>query len=186
MYILSVTLRNEISRSKVKVFEKAFYLFRRIIRMMFVFLNMVLVQLMFYSTHPISLGLFLIILSLFSGIIVIKINISWFFYLLVLVFLGGVIVLIIYIRTLAANEKFSFKISGLVNTTILALSGSLLFVMGIKRITGKMRMGVIVAGSIYECVNIRRLVFLMFYLFLTIVCVVKLVKFESGPLIKRL
>merc|ERR1711955_195348 len=29
------------------------------------------------------------------------------FYLLILVFLGGVIVLIIYIRTLSANEKFS-------------------------------------------------------------------------------
>nr|YP_007026110.1 NADH dehydrogenase subunit 6 [Calanus hyperboreus]AFU88799.1 NADH dehydrogenase subunit 6 [Calanus hyperboreus] len=154
--------------------------------MMFVFLNMVLVQLMFYSTHPISLGLFLIILSLFSGMMVMKMNISWFFYLLVLVFLGGVMVLIIYMSTLAANEKFSFKMSGLVNTIMLALSGSLLFVMGMKSITGKMSMGVMVAGSMYECVNMSSLVFLMFYLFLTMVCVVKLVKFESGPLIKRL
>jgi len=57
-------------------------------------------------THPISLGIILIFYSLLFRTL-------WFFYLLVLVFLGGVIILIIYIRTLAANEKFT--IPGSVN-----------------------------------------------------------------------
>ena len=41
-------------------------------------------------------------------------------------------------------------------------------------------------GILYESSNFTLLLFLILYLLLTLVCVVKLVKFESGPLIKRL
>jgi len=149
-------------------------------------LSLLLVQLIFYASHPISLGLILVILSLITGAFLIKIRISWFFYLLVLVFLGGVIVLIIYIRTLAANEKIFFKVTNkMVIFTFLSLI-ILLFLLLEKNLKIKTSIGVIVAGSLYECSNISTLIFLIIYLLLTIVCVVKLVKFESGPLIKRL
>merc|ERR1712237_242095 len=39
---------------------------------------------------------------------------------------------------------------------------------------------------LYESINLLSLIFLMLYLLLTLICVVKLVKFEYGPLIKRL
>ena len=149
-------------------------------------MSLLLVQLIFYASHPISLGLMLVILSLITGAFLIKIRISWFFYLLVLVFLGGVIVLIIYIRTLAANEKIFFKVTNkMVIFTFLSLI-ILLFLLLEKNLKIKTSIGVIVAGSLYECSNISTLIFLIIYLLLTIVCVVKLVKFESGPLIKRL
>lgn len=149
-------------------------------------MSLLLVQLIFYASHPISLGLILVILSLITGAFLIKIRISWFFYLLVLVFLGGVIVLIIYIRTLAANEKIFFKVTNkMVIFTFLSLI-ILLFLLLEKNLKIKTSIGVIVAGSLYECSNISTLIFLIIYLLLTIVCVVKLVKFESGPLIKRL
>ena len=149
-------------------------------------MSLLLVQLIFYASHPISLGLMLVILSSITGAFLIKIRISWFFYLLVLVFLGGVIVLIIYIRTLAANEKIFFKVTNkMVIFTFLSLI-ILLFLFLEKNLKIKTSIGVIVAGSLYECSNISTLIFLIIYLLLTIVCVVKLVKFESGPLIKRL
>merc|ERR1712002_713944 len=75
-----------------------------------VFFRLIRIQILFYFSHPISIGLILVLLSILSGAILIKINITWFFYLLVLVFLGGVIVLIIYISTLAANEKFFLSV----------------------------------------------------------------------------
>ena len=40
--------------------------------------------------------------------------------------------------------------------------------------------------SLYENTNFFLLLFLILYLLLTIICVVKLIKFEYGPLIKRL
>merc|ERR1712237_294372 len=98
-------------------------------------------------------------ISIIIGIIVIKITLSWFFYLLVLVFLGGVIVLIIYINTLAINEKFFFI---------------------------KINLSNFISIILYESMNSVSLLFLILYLLLTLICVVKLVKFEYGPLIKRL
>merc|ERR1739846_235111 len=101
----------------------------------------------------------LIISSIIIGIICIKINLSRFFYLLVLVFLGGVIILIIYINTLAINEKFYFYKINFSNS---------------------------ISINLYESINFLSLIFLILYLLLTLICVVKLVKFEYGPLIKRL
>ena len=153
---------------------------------MFVFFRLVRIQALFYFSHPISIGLILVLLSILRGGILIKINITWFFYLLVLVFLGGVIVLIIYMSTLAANEKFFLSIS----TIKTGASGTARLVVGIglyqKYAGGKISPGGIVASVLYEGPNMSILVFLIFYLLLTLVAVVKLVKFESGPLIRRL
>ena len=104
-----------------------------------------------------------------------------------LVFLGGVIILIIYIRTLAANEKFrrvpvSYNILGLITTVRLFI----LVIFKYKNILHFIRRNNTAVGIIYEASNFSLLLFLIIYLLLTLVCVVKLVKFESGPLIKRL
>ena len=57
-------------------------------------------------------------MAILARIITFSINSSWFFYLIILVFLGGVIILIIYISTLAANEKFRILEINWVNISI--------------------------------------------------------------------
>merc|ERR1712198_91249 len=121
-----------------------------------------------------------IIISLRTGLLLFSINISLFIYLLVLVFLGGVIILIIYIRTLAANEKF---ISNYTIFNLLIFSFIIINYYYCNYILSERISSVI---SIYEISFYNFLVFLIIYLLLTIVRVVKLVKFETGPLIKRL
>ena len=136
-------------------------------------------------THPISLGLVLIFYSLLIGRASIVFSISWFFYLLVLVFLGGVIVLIIYMRTLAANEKFRLpKFSNPLR--FLVLTGIMLILPNISRLRFKNRQSINIVINLYEYSNRRLSIFLILYLLITIVCVVKLVKFEKGPLVGRL
>jgi len=141
----------------------------------------------FFLSHPIRLRISLILIAILARIISLWINSSWFFYLIVLVFLGGVIILIIYIRTLAANEKFR-RISINYNTIgiILMVRLSILVVLKYKNILQFIRRNNTAVGIIYEASNFSLLLFLITYLLLTLVCVVKLVKFESGPLIKRL
>ena len=141
----------------------------------------------FSLSHPIRLRISLILIAILARIISLWINSSWFFYLIVLVFLGGVIILIIYIRTLAANEKFR-RISINYNTIgiILMVRLSILVVLKYKNILQFIRRNNTAVGIIYEASNFSLLLFLITYLLLTLVCVVKLVKFESGPLIKRL
>ena len=53
-------------------------------------------------------------------------SIRWFMYLLVLIFLGGVIILIIYITSMAANEKFNSYLKTRLRKII--LGGALLII----------------------------------------------------------
>jgi len=55
-----------------------------------------------------------------------------------------------------------------------------------KNIFVKTNYSNIISISLYDSINSLSLVFLILYLLLTLICVVKLVKFEYGPLIKRL
>jgi len=138
-----------------------------------------------FISHPIFFSVILIISSIVIGIMCIKINLSWFFYLLVLVFLGGVIVLIIYINTLAINEKFFYyKIN--YKPTYLFIFFFLLQIILVKNFYYKINLSNYISMNLYESMNFISLLFLILYLLLTLVCVVKLVKFEYGPLIKRL
>ena len=101
-----------------------------------------------------------------------------------LVFLGGVIILVIYINTLAINEKFFFikkNFSFIVSTISLIL----LFFMT-KSTFSKINYSNSIRILIYENINIFIIIFLIIYLLLALICVVKLIKFEYGPLIKRL
>jgi hypothetical protein len=125
-------------------------------------------------------------MALVGGALLIKVSISWFFYLLVLVFLGGVMVIIIYMSTLASNEKLYMptSFSDLTVSALLLVAGSGLLKFKVLRNASAVR--VVVRRSLYEARVVGRLFFLITYLLLTTVSVVKLVKFESGPLVARL
>ena len=100
-------------------------------------------------------------------------------------FLGGVIILIIYINTLAINEKFFlYKIF---NKSLFLLMFIILFqIIFFKNFFIKINLSNFISIILYESMNSVSLLFLILYLLLTLICVVKLVKFEYGPLIKRL
>nr|YP_009045478.1 NADH dehydrogenase subunit 6 [Argynnis childreni]AHA03829.1 NADH dehydrogenase subunit 6 [Argynnis childreni] len=67
---------------------------------------------MFFMNHPLSMGLMILIQTLLtcmlSGMLI---NTYWFSYILFLIFLGGLLVLFIYVSSIASNEMF--KISSL-------------------------------------------------------------------------
>merc|ERR1711994_145473 len=105
------------------------------------------------------------------------------FFLLILVFLGGVIILVIYINTLIINEKiFSVKLTKFLGVIFIRR----LFFFLRKNTFYKISVNRFSAIIIYEKINFFLLIFLIIYLLLTLICVVKLIKFEFGPLIKRL
>merc|ERR1712126_649461 len=90
---------------------------------------------------------------------------------------------IIYISTLSANEKFSpndIYLGTLLFCTPIIFSNSNLLV------SVNIRDNINIITHMYESKNVSILSYLMIYLLITLVCVVKLVKFEDGPLIKRL
>ena len=133
------------------------------VSIIYIIIRIIFIKILLNMTHPISLGLVLIFYSLLIGRASIVFSIPWFFYLLVLVFLGGVIVLIIYIRTLAANEKFRLpKFSNPLR--FLVLTGIMLILPNISRLRFKSRQSINIVINLYEYSNGRLSIFLILYL----------------------
>jgi len=102
---------------------------------------------------------------------------------LVLVFLGGVIVLVVYMCTLCSNEKF--RVSHYPRVLILLLAIRCVYWAPVLP-GGTLNSCIRGTPYLYEFSQIIGLVYLIGFLMLALVCVVKLVKFEAGPLVKRL
>nr|AHH92971.1 NADH dehydrogenase subunit 6 [Lethe dura] len=67
---------------------------------------------MFFINHPISMGLLILLHTLLICLLLgMLINSYWFSYILFLVFLGGLLVLFIYISSIASNEFLNISIT---------------------------------------------------------------------------
>nr|ALO76579.1 NADH deshydrogenase subunit 6 [Melyridae sp. 'Dasytidae' GENSP01] len=67
---------------------------------------------MIFLQHPLSLGMILLSQTLLTSLIINMINYNfWYSYILFLIMIGGMLILFIYMTSIASNEKF--KISNL-------------------------------------------------------------------------
>nr|YP_009938312.1 NADH dehydrogenase subunit 6 [Lethe helle]YP_009938403.1 NADH dehydrogenase subunit 6 [Lethe uemurai]QNU07731.1 NADH dehydrogenase subunit 6 [Lethe helle]QNU07822.1 NADH dehydrogenase subunit 6 [Lethe uemurai]QNU07835.1 NADH dehydrogenase subunit 6 [Lethe uemurai] len=67
---------------------------------------------MFFINHPISMGLLILFQTLLICLLLgMLINSYWFSYILFLVFLGGLLVLFIYVSSIASNEFLNISIT---------------------------------------------------------------------------
>nr|YP_010958748.1 NADH dehydrogenase subunit 6 [Baronia brevicornis]WNB35766.1 NADH dehydrogenase subunit 6 [Baronia brevicornis] len=80
------------------------------IKILLSFFIMLFSFMMLFMNHPISMGLMILIQTtltcLLSGMLI---NTYWFSYILFLTFLGGLLVLFIYVSSVASNEMFNFN-----------------------------------------------------------------------------
>nr|YP_009123228.1 NADH dehydrogenase subunit 6 [Heliconius sara]AJM69964.1 NADH dehydrogenase subunit 6 [Heliconius sara] len=66
---------------------------------------------MFFINNPLSMGLLILLQTLLTCILSgMLINTYWFSYILFLIFLGGLLVLFIYVSSIASNELFKISI----------------------------------------------------------------------------
>nr|YP_009479345.1 NADH dehydrogenase subunit 6 [Sabethes belisarioi]AVV61081.1 NADH dehydrogenase subunit 6 [Sabethes belisarioi] len=148
--------------------------------------------------HPLAMGLMLLIqtclISLIMGIFT---KTFWFSYILFLIFMGGMLILFIYVTSLSSNEMFSFSIK----LSILFLFSFIfsLFMMFIidKLITENfisniemnslnnlsfMNEDIISLNKMYNFPTNYITILLINYLFLTLLMTVKITKKNYGPL----
>nr|YP_010946840.1 NADH dehydrogenase subunit 6 [Rhabdoblatta marginata]WGO57597.1 NADH dehydrogenase subunit 6 [Rhabdoblatta marginata] len=141
--------------------------------------------------HPLAMGLILLIQTIFISIITGLLSQSfWFSYILFIIFLGGMLVLFIYVTSLASNEMFSMS------TKLIMLSMFILPIMGM--IYWKMSTS-IMSQETFNFMNINNSIYLPLiklynsptsiitimlatYLFLTLIAVVKITNIFKGPL----
>lgn len=151
--------------------------------------------------HPLAIGLILLIQTaltcLITGIIR---KTFWFSYILFLIFLGGILVLFIYVTALASNEIFSISINILITYSALAFIIITLIIIRetflIQPITERIESSTIRNIKLFYQENSIRLIklynyptnyttiILIRYLLVTLIAVVKITNVFHGPLRK--
>nr|YP_010271102.1 NADH dehydrogenase subunit 6 [Neptis obscurior]UJY98868.1 NADH dehydrogenase subunit 6 [Neptis obscurior] len=77
-----------------------------ILSLLLIFLSIFL----FFVKHPLAMGLLILIQTLLTCLLSgMMINTYWFSYILFLIFLGGLLVLFIYVSSVASNELFKIS-----------------------------------------------------------------------------
>ena len=134
--------------------------------------------------HPLVLAFLLVGVSIITSILCCTLSISWFMYILILVFLGGVIVVILFMVSLCRNEQFfynNFWWVGLSIILIISLRTVNLYYKSIQRYSSYK----IIIG-IYRLDARCAFLFMAVILLLCLFTAVNLSKVEMGPLVSRL
>nr|WVH44990.1 NADH dehydrogenase subunit 6 [Tipula legalis] len=150
--------------------------------------------------HPLSMGFILLtqtfLICLITGSLM---KTFWFAYVLFLIFIGGMLVLFIYMTSLASNEMFNFSMKNFLLTSfILILSSFLILCFNDSSILNSFLMNTEMTSIINEMnfvkenkLNLNKLynfptnmltILLVNYLFLTLIIIVKITNNFYGPL----
>nr|YP_009171549.1 NADH dehydrogenase subunit 6 [Henicus brevimucronatus]AJW76404.1 NADH dehydrogenase subunit 6 [Henicus brevimucronatus] len=162
--------------------------------------NMVVALIFTQLNHPLAMTLMIVIQTLLvcltTGLIT---QTFWFSYILFLVFLGGMLVLFIYITSLASNEMFiiptKFIISSMMIMLIMMIT-SLILDSSITNLTthnnemiNNMKDMIMVYNEstlslmkLYNNPTELITLMLVLYLFLTLIAIVKITNIFQGPL----
>uniref|UniRef100_A0AAU7BAE7 NADH-ubiquinone oxidoreductase chain 6 n=1 Tax=Ischyroplectron isolatum TaxID=3073460 RepID=A0AAU7BAE7_9ORTH len=166
--------------------------------MTIMFLSLMLNIIFMMSSHPMMMMFTIILQTLMICLLTGLISQSfWFSYILFLVFLGGMLVLFIYITSLASNEMFNIQAKHFIIFIfpLILLMFFLIDPFMLMPISTNNDMSTFIENNIYiysemnfslnklfnESTNIITLM-LVLYLFLTLIMVVKITNIFQGPL----
>nr|QTZ18978.1 NADH dehydrogenase subunit 6 [Epicypta sp. WQY003] len=147
--------------------------------------------------HPLSMGLILLIQTLLISISIgLMSNTFWFSYILFLVFLGGMLVMFIYVTSLSSNEMFYLSKNMIIVTYIMLSLMFIVFFIDFNYIYSMFNLemkylfnmniflneNILMLNKLYNYSTNFMTFFLINYLFLTLVVCVKITNFFYGPL----
>nr|YP_009434135.1 NADH dehydrogenase subunit 6 [Hycleus marcipoli]APB02788.1 NADH dehydrogenase subunit 6 [Hycleus marcipoli] len=155
-------------------------------------MNITLSILFMFMNHPLSLGLILLlqttIISLVSGQLCLN---YWFSYILFLILVGGMLILFIYMTSIASNEKFNLKIKLYLFLTI-SMFTSLLVSLENQYMTDSYLKNELTSMetsnlnfSMIKFISFPMnliLLFMIIYLFIALIAIVKIIDRKQGPL----
>nr|AXS65347.1 NADH dehydrogenase subunit 6 [Elateroidea sp. 10 KM-2017] len=145
------------------------------------------------SNHPLSMGLTLLLQTIIIALITGMMSINfWFSYILFLIMIGGMMVLFIYMTSVASNKKFKFSLKMMIMiiatmiVTLMIKSNELPF--SLMEITHSMTNSFMFKQSLNKFfMSPSNWIFIMLinYLLITLIAVVKISMIKYGPLRKK-
>nr|YP_009825435.1 NADH dehydrogenase subunit 6 [Malaza carmides]QIU83250.1 NADH dehydrogenase subunit 6 [Malaza carmides] len=156
---------------------------------------------MLFLKHPLSMGLMILMqtlmICLISGMII---NTYWFSYILFLTFLGGLLVLFIYVSSIASNEMFQLNMNNKMFLTFTWICILLISIFNMNNLSWMNFMNSSEMNNLfnyfiffnsennfnlsklYNEYNYFLMMMLIIYLFITLIAVVKITNIFYGPL----
>nr|ALO77469.1 NADH deshydrogenase subunit 6 [Gyrinidae sp. GENSP01] len=171
---------------------------------MLIMINMMLSITFLFLKHPLSMGLILLIQTIVISVITGMLSQTfWFSYILFLIMIGGMLILFIYMTSLASNEMFSYSnklmtlmliMSIMFTIFILTMDNMMIYPMIKNSDMFEMNSPILMLknellislNKIYNNPNNMITTILINYLFLTLIAVVKITNIKNGPLRQKL
>nr|AMA06656.1 NADH dehydrogenase subunit 6 [Cryptolaemus montrouzieri] len=163
--------------------------------MILLFLMTALSSTIIFLNHPLSVGFLILIQTILTCLIMGSIYINfWYSYILILIMIGGLLILFIYMTSIASNEKFKFNINMLVFTLTIMFMMMMMYKfypsllmemffnkeMNIKILNNETFQ--LSMSKLYNFPEMKIMLMTIFYLLLCMIAVVKICKINSGPL----
>lgn len=180
---------------KINILNKLFPEILQITTILLIFFNSFLFT---QTNHPIAIGIILLCQTLLTCVITGLVSKNfWFSYILFLILIGGILILFIYISSLASNEKINFTLKPLIKLIIFVNLRIIIFLFADKfylinwffneEINYSLQLRLInenylSLSKIYNQPNNWIIILLISYLLLTLIIVVKITNLFIGPL----
>nr|AVE15560.1 NADH dehydrogenase subunit 6 [Odontomantis sp. JZ-2017] len=156
-------------------------------------ISMMLSIMFLFMNHPLSMGLILFLQAISMCLISGYMSLSfWFSYVLLLIYLGGMLVLFMYVTSLASNEMFIYSNKILLMMTILPITFILMYYYNMnfymnlyENLENSMALNMLKNNFLLKMYNqpINLLMIMIAaYLFLALIAVVKIINIYKGPL----
>lgn len=152
---------------------------------MIIIISTALTLIIFLTNHPVTITFLILIQSILMCILVWILSYTrWFSFTLFLIFVGGLIVLFIYITRLASNEKFELNFNKIAYP-ILFITGLTLIILATQ--TNRFKTNAYMNSinslkSIFSITLIPTTIIIIVYLLLTLIIIVKISKKIEGPI----
>nr|QNG56207.1 NADH dehydrogenase subunit 6 [Pediacus taiwanensis] len=158
-----------------------------------ILLLMILSFLFLFMNHPIAMGSILLIqtflITLITGIMTFN---FWYSYIIFLVMIGGMLILFMYITSIASNEKFLFSTKLLMISSLMLLflfpmkkdfmkSNYLMFNEMFNNMKMNFNMNIFMNKFMFYP-HMMLYLMVIIYLFITLIATVKIINIKYGPL----
>nr|YP_010034222.1 NADH dehydrogenase subunit 6 [Monochamus sparsutus]QOW83761.1 NADH dehydrogenase subunit 6 [Monochamus sparsutus] len=166
--------------------------------LIFISISMILSLTFLFLSHPLSLGMILLMQTILIALITGLSNYNfWFSYIIFLVMIGGMLILFIYMTSVASNEKFKFSYKILLLAMML-MSLMIMILLFIDSYYFNLNLinSLINQNLTYNYkFSMNKFLswpmnliffFMIIYLLITLIMVVKITNIKSGPLRQNL
>nr|YP_010946983.1 NADH dehydrogenase subunit 6 [Symplocodes ridleyi]WGO57740.1 NADH dehydrogenase subunit 6 [Symplocodes ridleyi] len=159
-------------------------------KLLFMYASTLLSIMFTQSNHPLSMGLILLLQTILISLLTGMISQSfWFSYILFLIFLGGMLILFMYVTSLASNEMFSLSYKMILLSSLISIILTIMYMnfptfhnpdsINVLSLNNTLLFSLI---KLYNQPNGIITILVVSYLFLTLIVVVKIINIFKGPL----